>query len=86
MFQISTLIDQLHYDLLLKRLTDSASIEFSNDLEKGTSMDEVLKAAFRRVFLQPQEIEERMDELAGEYVSNPRSENHRRALRIGTRA
>ena len=45
--------DQLHYDLLVKRLTDSDSPEFSNDLEKGASMDEVLKAAFKRVFLQP---------------------------------
>jgi hypothetical protein len=26
--------DQLHYDLLVKRLTDSDSTEFSNDLEK----------------------------------------------------
>jgi hypothetical protein len=45
--------DQLRYDLLVKRLTDSDSTEFPNDLEKGASMDEVLKAAFRRVFLQP---------------------------------
>jgi hypothetical protein len=44
--------DQLHYDLLLKRFTDRDSTEFPNDLEKGASMDEVLKAAFRRVFLQ----------------------------------
>jgi hypothetical protein len=44
--------DQLHYDLLVKQLTDSDSTEFPNDLEKGASMDEVLKAAFRRVFLQ----------------------------------
>jgi len=42
--------DQLHYDLLVKRLTDSDSTEFSNDLEEGASMDEVLNAAFRRVF------------------------------------
>jgi hypothetical protein len=26
--------DQLHYDLLVKRLTDSDSTEFPNDLEK----------------------------------------------------
>src|SRR5215510_16387273 len=45
--------DQLHDDLFVKRLTDSDNTEFSNDLEKGASMDEVLKAAFRRVFLQP---------------------------------
>jgi hypothetical protein len=45
--------DQLHYDLLVKRLTDSDSTEFSNDLEKGASMDKVLKAAFGKVFLQP---------------------------------
>ena len=45
--------DQLHDDLFVKRLTDSDNTEFSNDLEKGASMDEVLKADFRRVFLQP---------------------------------
>jgi hypothetical protein len=44
--------DQLHYDLPVKRLTDSDSTKFPNDLEKGASMDEVQKAAFRRVFLQ----------------------------------
>ena len=53
MFQISTLIDQLHYDLLVKRPTDSDSTEFSNDLEKGASVDEVSKTVSRRVFLQP---------------------------------
>jgi len=45
--------DQLHYDLLVKRPTDSDSTEFSNDLEKGASVDEVSKTVSRRVFLQP---------------------------------
>ena len=31
----SDVADQLHYDLLVKRLTGGDNIEFSNDLEKG---------------------------------------------------
>jgi len=49
----SDVADQLHYDLLVKRLTDSGNTEFANDLEKRVSVDEVPKTAFRRVFLQP---------------------------------
>jgi hypothetical protein len=49
----SDVADQLHYDLLVKRLTGGDNTEFANDLRKGASMDEVLKTAFRRVFLQP---------------------------------
>ena len=45
--------DQLHDDLLMKRRTDSDNTGFSNDLEKGASVDEVPKTASRRVFLQP---------------------------------
>jgi hypothetical protein len=45
--------DQLHGDLFVKRLTDSDNTEFSNDLEKRVSIDEVPKTGFRRVFLQP---------------------------------
>jgi len=44
--------DQLHYDLLVKRLTDNDNTEFSNDLEKRASVNEVLGTAFRGVFLQ----------------------------------
>ena len=43
---------QLHDDLLVKGLTDSDDAEFSNDFGKGTSINEVPKAAFRRLFLQ----------------------------------
>ena len=50
---ISDFADQLHDDLLMKRLTDSDNTGFSNDLEKGASVDEVAKTASRRVFLQP---------------------------------
>ena len=50
---ISDFADQLHDDLLLKRLTESDNTGFSNDLEKGVSVDEVPKTASRRVFLQP---------------------------------
>ena len=54
MFQIPTFAaDQLHYDLLVKRLTAGDKTEFSNDLEKGARVDEVLKTVSRRVFLQP---------------------------------
>jgi hypothetical protein len=48
---ISDFADQIHDDLLVKRLTDNTG--FSNDLEKGASVDEVAKTASRRVFLQP---------------------------------
>ena len=50
---ISDFADQLHDDLFLKRLTESDNTGFSNDLEKGVSVDEVAKTASRRVFLQP---------------------------------
>jgi hypothetical protein len=46
---ISDVADQLHDDLLVKRLTDSDNTGFSNDLEKGASVDEVAKTASRRV-------------------------------------
>jgi hypothetical protein len=52
----SEVFEQFHNDLLVERLTDNDSTEFSNDLEKGASMDEVLKAALRRVFLQPRYV------------------------------
>jgi hypothetical protein len=42
--------DQLHHDLLVKRLTDRDSTEFPNDLEKGASVKGVLKTAFRKGF------------------------------------
>jgi len=45
--------DQLRDNLLVKPLTDSDNTGFSNDLEKGASVDEVAKTASRRVFLQP---------------------------------
>jgi len=41
----SEVADQIHEDLLVKRLTDSDSTGFSNDLEKGASVDEVPKTA-----------------------------------------
>jgi hypothetical protein len=53
----SDVADQLHDDLFVKRLTDSDNTEFSNDLEKRVSVDEVPKTAFRRVFLQPRQME-----------------------------
>jgi hypothetical protein len=49
----SDVADQLHYDLLVKRLTGGDNTEFSNDLEKGASVEEVSKTVSRRVFLQP---------------------------------
>jgi len=49
----SDVADQLHDDLLVKRLTDSENTRFSNDLEKEASVAEVPKTASRRVFLQP---------------------------------
>ena len=42
---ISDFADQLHDDLLVKRLTDSDNTGFSNDLEKGASVHEVPKTA-----------------------------------------
>jgi len=49
----SEVVDQFHNDLIVERITDSDSVGFSNDLEKGAIFDEVLKTASRRVFLQP---------------------------------
>jgi hypothetical protein len=48
----SDVADQIHDDLFVKRLTDNDNTEFSNDLEKGASVNGVLKPLFRRVFLQ----------------------------------
>ena len=48
----SYIADQLHDDLLVKRLTDSHNAGVSNDLEKGPSVSELPKTASRRVFLQ----------------------------------
>jgi len=48
----SDVAEQLHDDLLVKRLTDTDNTEFSNDLE-GASVNEVPKTPYRRVFLQP---------------------------------
>src|SRR5216110_2678714 len=42
---ISDFADQLHDDLLVKRLTDSDNTGFSNDLEKEASVEEVPKTA-----------------------------------------
>jgi hypothetical protein len=42
--------DQLHDDLLVKRLTDSNNTGFANNLETGTSVDEVPKTAATWVF------------------------------------
>jgi hypothetical protein len=50
---ISDVADQFHVDLLVKRLTDTDNTGFSNDLEKGASVDEVPKTPSWRVFLQP---------------------------------
>ena len=47
---ISDVADQLHDDLLVKRLTDSDNTGFSNDLEKGASVDEVAKTASKGFF------------------------------------
>ena len=49
----SEVVDQINNDLLVERLTDSNGTRFSNDLEQRASVDEVLKTASRRVFLQP---------------------------------
>jgi len=43
----SEVVDQFHNDLLMERVTDSDSTEFSNDLEKGVTFDEVSKTASR---------------------------------------
>ena len=45
-------VDQFHNDLLVERLLDNDSTGFSNNLEKGASVDEVSKTASGRVFLQ----------------------------------
>ena len=37
----SEVVDQFHNDLLVERLTDGDSTGFSNDLEKGASVDGV---------------------------------------------
>src|SRR5438094_7008392 len=62
---ISDFADQLHDDLLVKRLTDSDNTGFSNDLEKGASVDEVAKTASRRVFLQPRWVDYGLSEAVG---------------------
>jgi hypothetical protein len=41
----SKVVDQFHNDLIVERLTESDSTGFSNDLEKGASVDEVPKTA-----------------------------------------
>jgi hypothetical protein len=56
----SEVADQIHEDLLVKRLTDSDSTGFSNDLEKEASGDEVPKTSSRRVFLQARYAHELM--------------------------
>jgi len=48
----SDVADQLHDELFVKRLTDNDNTEFSNDLEKRASVNEELRTAFRRIFLQ----------------------------------
>ena len=50
---ISDVVEPLHDDLLVKRLTDSENTGFSNAVGKGARLDEVPKFASRRVFLQP---------------------------------
>jgi hypothetical protein len=47
----SEVADPFHNGLLVEPLTDSNSTGFSNDLEKGASVDEVPKTASRRIFL-----------------------------------
>jgi len=49
----SEVVDQFHNDFLVKRLSDSDNTGFSNDLEKGASLDEVPKTASTGVFLHP---------------------------------
>jgi hypothetical protein len=46
----SDVVDQLHYDLFVKRLTGGDNTGFSNDLEKGASGDGVSKTVSRRFF------------------------------------
>jgi len=57
----SEVVDQINNDLLVERLTDSNGTRFSNDLEQRASVDEVLKTASRRVFLQPRWTPSRRD-------------------------
>lgn len=47
----SDVADQRHDELLVKWLADRNNLGFSNDLEKGASVDEVSKTVARRVFL-----------------------------------
>jgi hypothetical protein len=47
----SDVADQIHHDLFVNQITDNDNTEFPNDLEKGASVNGVLKTAFRRVFL-----------------------------------
>ena len=69
---ISDFADQLHDDLIMKPLTDSGNTGFSNDLEKGASVDEVAKTASRRVFLQPRYLPlEKLDDSTA-YTMNKR--------------
>jgi hypothetical protein len=44
------LADQLHDDLLVKRLTDNDNTGFSNDLEKGAGVDGVPKPPLEGFF------------------------------------
>jgi hypothetical protein len=46
----SAVADQLHDDLLVKRLTDSNNTGFANNQETGTSVDEVPKPPLRGFF------------------------------------
>jgi len=48
----SDVAGQLHDDLLVTWFTDSDNVGFSNDLEKGPSVNELPKTSSRRVFLQ----------------------------------
>jgi hypothetical protein len=48
----SDVAGQLHDDLLVTWFTDSDNGGFSNDLEKGPSINELPKTASKRVFLQ----------------------------------
>jgi hypothetical protein len=48
----SAVADQLHDDSLVKWFTDSNDTGYSTDLGKGASVEEMLKPASRRIFLQ----------------------------------
>ena len=48
----SDVAGHLRDDLLVTQLTDSGNAGFSNDLEKGPSINELPKTASKRVFLQ----------------------------------